>query len=225
MIESRGTYIVIEGNDGTGKSTQVQQLTQALKEHGHDAVMIEEPGSEDPTKSTPFANYMREIIKDGNEERSAKINVALFSAARHELWKEIIEPTLSRNGIVLSARNYLSTIAYQGKGEGLDENYITEKTLLATDERYISPDLMLVLTLEDEAERAKRIGGRGALETPDTFEQRDEAFQARVNQAYVDLARERNLPTISCLDGSRSKTIDEIQEEIRLQPVIASLLK
>ena len=224
-MAERGTYIVIEGNDGTGKSTQVELLTRTLKEHGHDAVMIEEPGSEDADKSTPVANYLRSVIKNGKLQRDPEINLALFSAARRELWERKIMPALGRGAVVLSARNYFSTLAYQGRGEGLDEKHIIETTRLFTDERYISPDLLLVLTLEDEAERANRIDKRGAADHPDTFETRDAIFQSRVAEGYVDLAREHGLPTISCLDGTRNKTIEEIQAEIQQQPIITSLLK
>lgn len=224
MSERTGTYIVIEGNDGTGKSTQVELLTRHLQENGHDAIMIEEPGSEDPIKSTPVANYLRSVIKNGSLQRDAEINLALFSAARRELWEHKIAPALGRGAVVLSARNYFSTLAYQGRGEGLDEKHIIEVTRLFTSERYISPDLMLILTLEDEAERAARINKRGTPESPDTFEARGQYFQSRVNQAYVELAREHSIQTIASLDGQRGKTIEEIQDEIRLQPVIAALL-
>ncbi len=223
-MDRYGTYIVIEGNDGTGKSTQVELLTRTLQEHGHEAIMIEEPGSEDIEKSTPIANYLRSIIKDGQLQRDPEINLALFSAARRELWQNRISSALGRGSIVLAARNYFSTLAYQGRGEGLDEQHILEVTRLFTDPRYISPDLLLILTLEDETERVSRIGKRGLLDRPDTFEARGSDFQTRVNQAYVDLAREHNLPTISCLDDTRAKTIEEIQKEIQLQPIIAELL-
>lgn len=215
MAEKHGTYIVIEGNDGTGKSTQVALLAQHLEESGQDVIVVEEPGSEDPEKSTPVANYLRTIIKNGQLQRDPEINLALFSAARRELWLNKIAPALERGAFVLSSRNYFSTLAYQGKGEGLDEQHIIDVTRLFTDERYMSPDFMLVLTLEDEAERTKRIGNRGALEKPDTFEQRDSDFQSRVNQAYIDLAREHSIPTLSCLEGARGKSIEEIQIEIR----------
>lgn len=212
---SQGRYIVIEGNDGTGKSTQVELLTNYLRAGGHDAIMIEEPGSDDTDRSTPVANYLRKIIKDGALQRDPEINLALFSTARRELWQHKILPALERGAFVLSARNYFSTLAYQGKGEGLDEQHIIDTTALFTDHRYMNPDKMLILTLDDEAERTKRISGRGKLETPDTFESKDAEFQHRVNNAYVELASEYNLTTITCIDGDHKKSIDEIQAEIR----------
>ena len=87
-MSSAGKYIVIEGNDGTGKSTQVAKLAEYFRSIGRTVCVIEEPGSDDPEKSTPIANELRKVIKNGDLARSAAVNVALFSAARRELWRE-----------------------------------------------------------------------------------------------------------------------------------------
>lgn len=211
MSEQLGRYIVIEGNDGTGKSTQVELLADHFRDQNNDVVLVEEPGSDEPSKSTPFANYLRTIIKNGELARDPEINLALFSAARHELWQAKIAPALGHGAVVLSARNYFSTLAYQGKGEGLDESMIIDATSLATNPRYMRPDDMLILTLDDETERAKRIASRGELETPDAFESRDQEFQTRVNRAYIELAEQYGITTINC--GTKSR--EQIQSEIR----------
>lgn len=144
-----------------------------------------------------------------SKTRSPEINLLLFSAARRDIWQQKIEPALSRGEIVISARNYFSTLAYQGRGEGLNEAEIERVTRLFTDERYMKPDLLVILTLADD-KREQRIAMRGGLEHPDTFESREEDFQTRVNHAYVELAAEHDLPTIDA-----SGTIDEIQQKIR----------
>ena len=185
-----GRYIVIEGNDGTGKSTQVAMLADYFQARGRVVCVVEEPGSDDPEKSTPVANELRRIVKNGNLVRSSEINVALFSAARRELWREKIQPALQRGEIVLSARNYISTLAYQGYGDGLDAEEIMRMTKLFTDERYLQPDAMVVLTLSD-TQRQQRIA------QPDTFESREQSFQDRVNHAYEAIAAERNIPVLS----------------------------
>jgi dTMP kinase len=216
MSELAGKYIVIEGNDGTGKSTQVERLASYLRSTGHDARIVEEPGSEDDEKTTPVANYLRSVIKNGSLLRDPEINLSLFSAARRELWQEKIAPALGQGATVLSARNYFSTFAYQGGGEGIDNEHIRAITSLFTHPRYMTPDHMLVLTLEDESVRAARISQRGALEVADTFESKDAEFQLRVNEAYVALAKEYDLPTISAKDNAgKLRTIEEIQLEIR----------
>lgn len=203
-----GKYIVIEGNDGTGKSTQVDMLANWFLERGEQVQVVEEPGSDDDDKSTPVANELRRLIKNGSLERSPEINLALFSSARRELWYEKIKPALGRGAVVLSARNYFSTLAYQGRGEGLDEAEIIRMTEQFTEERYMKPDIMLILTLDDGA-RAERIAMRGALENPDTFESRADDFQLRVNHAYIELAQEYDIPTIDA-----GGTVEEVHEDI-----------
>lgn len=209
MSEHTGRYIVIEGNDGTGKSTQVELLAEWLRKQGSEVQVVEEPGSDDEDKSTPVANELRAAIKNGELQRSPEINLLLFSAARRELWQQRIASALERGAVVLSARNYFSTLAYQGRGEGLEEAEIVRVTRLFTDERYMAPDLMIVLVTDDAARQA-RIAERGELENPDTFESRGSDFQDAVNQAYAELAEQHGLPTI---DASRS--IEEIQGDIR----------
>lgn len=206
---SSGHYIVIEGNDGTGKSTQVVLLAEWLREQGREVVVVEEPGSDDLEKSTPVANELRRVIKNGGLVRAPEINLALFSAARRELWQQKIQPALARGAVVLSARNYLSTLAYQGCGEGLDEAEIVRMTREFTDERYLRPDVMLILTLSD-AGRAARIAMRGALTRPDTFESRDQSFQDKVNAGYKAVARAYDVPLLSA-DGD----VEAVQQQIR----------
>lgn len=206
----QGKYIVIEGHDGTGKSTQVRHLQKQLQNDGYDAIIVEEPGSDDPSLSTPVANALREIIKNGSLVRAPEVNLALFSAARRELLQQRIAPALARGAYVLSARNYYSTIAYQGYGEGLDVDLIDRTTRLFTSEQYMSPDLAVILTLNNETERTKRIDNRGQLENPDTFESKDEAFQRRVHEGYIHIADHYNVPTISA-----NQSIEQVASAIR----------
>ena len=216
LMSKQGQYIVIEGNDGTGKTTQLELLAKYLSSLGRRVEVIEEPGSDDPAKSTPVANYLRQLIKDSQLERSAEINLALFSAARRELWQHKISPALDSGTTVLSSRNFISTLAYQGYGEGLDVTHVRQVTELFTSERYVSPDYTIILALDDEAERIRRISQRGEPERPDTFESKCGAFQCRVNSGYRKIARRCHFPVIDCLapDGRR-KTIDEVQAEIK----------
>lgn len=207
-----GRYIVIEGNDGTGKSTQVELLAEYFREQGREVCVVEEPGSDDPEKTTPVASYLRQIIKNGSLERAADINLALFSAARRELWQQKIQPALGRGAVVLSARNYFSTLAYQGYGEGMDLAEIVRVTELFTDPRYMRPDSALVLTLSHEV-RGERIAMRGQLENPDTFESRGQDFQDTVNQAYEEIAANYGAELISAtgsVEEVRALILDKI---------------
>ena len=211
---SLGKYIVIEGNDGTGKSTQVAKLADYFRERGRTVCVVEEPGSDDPEKSTPIADELRKVIKNGDLARSAAVNVALFSAARRELWREKIQPALERGEIVLSARNYISTLVYQGWGEGYDESEILRLTKLFTDERYLRPDIMIILSLSHDM-REERIAMRGELENPDTFESRGQDFQKKVDDGYLEIAKDYDIPVVLA-DGNVEEVHDMLIDEIEV---------
>ena len=214
MMASLGKYIVIEGNDGTGKSTQVAKLADYFRERGRTVCVVEEPGSDDPEKSTPIADELRKVIKNGDLARSAAVNVALFSAARRELWREKIRPALERGEIVLSARNYISTLVYQGRGEGYDESEILRLTKLFTDERYLRPDIMIILSLSHD-KREERIAMRGELKNPDTFESRGQDFQEKVDDGYLEIAKDYDIPVVLA-DGNVEEVHDMLIDEIEI---------
>ena len=203
MENQQGKYIVIEGTDGTGKSTQVERLAERLEGSGLEVVQFHEPDG------VEISGEIRSIIKNGSLARSAFTNLLLFSASRRENWLQSGLPVLERGGWVVSARDYTSTLAYQGYGEGLDIDMINHVTAISTDERYMNPDTTLILDIDDEAERAKRIGQRGELENPDTFESKDSEFQLRVQNGYREIARKRGLKIISA-----SRTIGEVERSI-----------
>jgi dTMP kinase len=186
---THGKYIVIEGNDGTGKSTQVRLLRKYLANIGIKSVEYHEP------EGTPIANRIRDVIKNGKLVRDGYTNLLLFTAARHEIWKQA-ERQLEKGIWVISARNYYSTLAYQGYGEGIDIELIRQTTEQFTSQRYIRPDLAIILDLGDTA-RLKRLEQRGTPKTVDTFEARDINFQDRVNNGYRQLANQLNIATIS----------------------------
>ena len=180
-------------------------------------IIVEEPGSDDPGKTTPIASYLRSLIKNGTLARDPEINLALFSAARRELWQKKIEPALECGAVVISARNYVSTLSYQGYGEGVDTDHIVAITKLFTDERYMKPDFIIILTLDNESERKKRIAKRSqSIDTSDTFESRSSNFQKRIDAAYRTIASE--LPSsyvIECYDNGYYKTAKQINVEIQ----------
>lgn len=198
-----GKYVVIEGHDGTGKSTQVSLLRERLAERGIDSIEFHEP------EGTPIASAIRTVIKNGDLERDGMTNLLLFSAARHDIWNRYALPALKMGQWVVAARNYYSTLAYQGYGEGLDLGIIRTITEQATDQQYMEPDIALILNLDDEAERLKRIAARGELENPDTFESKGGDFQSKVKNAYLDIASNQHIQVLSA-----SKTTDEVASDI-----------
>lgn len=200
---SSGKYVVIEGHDGTGKSTQVGIVRTKLKELGIESIEFHEP------EGTPIADEIRTVIKNGDLPRDGMTNLLLFSAARHDIWFRQALPALSEGKWVIASRNYFSTLAYQGYGEGLDLNSIIETTRIATDDQYLTPDIAVILDIDDEEERKKRIQARGDLTAPDTFESRGDDFQMKVKNGYVQLAQSRSIPVISA-----SQDISKVARDI-----------
>lgn len=211
MADRLGKYIVIEGHDGTGKSTQVSIIRERLELQGIDSIEFHEP------EGTPMANAIRSLVKNGTIERSSMTNLLLFSAARHEIWHRRALPALKMGKWIVASRNYYSTLAYQGYGEGLDFALIEKLTSLSTDQLYMRPDVSVVLNLEDEKERQSRISARGNLEHPDAFESRSQIFQSVVQDAYLDIARKHGVAVLSA-----SRSADVIADDIwsLIQPVL-----
>lgn len=195
-------YIVIEGQDGTGKSTQARLLKEYFEKQGKEVVVMDEPDGD-----LPQAHDLHDMILTRGYNLEPLTNVLLFTAARVELWKKIAEPTLRKGGVVISARNYWSTIAYQGYGEGVSRSKITKLTKELLPEKYFKPDFGFILTVSDEV-RLARQAGRG--KSQETFEKMSNAFQQKVNAAYPKIAKEFNLNLINA-----SGSIEYVFEAIK----------
>ena len=190
-------YIVIEGQDGTGKSTQAELLKKYFEERGKEIVLLEEPDGD-----LPQAHDLHDMILTRGYDLEPLTNVLLFTAARVELWKKIAEPVLNRGGVVISARNYWSTLAYQGYGEGISRSKIIRLTKDLLPAKYFTPDHGFILTVSDEVRLARQAHRGKATET---FEAKPSEFQQRVNAAYPKIAKEFNLQLVDA-----SGTIEEI---------------
>ena len=197
-------YIVIEGQDGTGKSTQARLLKEYYEGQGKEVVVMDEPDGD-----LPQAHDLHDMILTRGYNLSPLTNVLLFTAARIELWHKIAEPVLKRGGIVISARNYWSTLAYQGYGEGISRSKIIRLTKDLLPEKYFKPDFGFILTVSDKV-RLERQKGRG--KATETFESKPNEFQQKVNAAYPKIAKDFNLQLIDA-----SGTIEEVFNEILKQ--------
>ena len=216
----RGKYIVIEGSDGTGKSTQLTLLHDHLAGQGHKVVTVSEPAHEkDDQEPLEIAKLLRRLVKDGTVERRAETNLHLFAAARVEKWHGEIEPALTAGAYVLSSRNYWSTLAYQGYGEGLSTDYITSMTRLDLGKTgYMRPDAAIILTLYDEIERSARVQKRGLHEIHDTFETKPKDFQQRVAEGYKTLAQNFDIPIIDAsgsIEDVNKRVVAEITQQLK----------
>lgn len=159
-MTARGTFVTIEGIDGSGKSTQARALTASLAEAGFDTVLTREPGG------TEGAEQVRQLLDDGRSAQwSPESEALLFSAARLDHVEKRIRPALEDGKIVVCDRFVDSTIVYQGFG-----NDRLKSKIVAVHEAMIRlwPDLTFILDLpvgSAHSRLAERSGGDWRLES------------------------------------------------------------
>ena len=180
----RGVLIVLEGLDGTGKSTQLPRLAKRLAARGREVVTTREPYDCAPGRK------IRERAQQHTPLPAAE-ELALFLAQRRLHVRELIGPALARGAVVLSDRYFLSTVAYQG-ARGLDPRQL----LAASEAEFPLPDLALLLVLAP-ADGLARVAARGGTAEP-AFEHG--AFLARVREIFDALDR----PYLERIDATGS---------------------
>jgi dTMP kinase len=185
-------FLVIEGIDGTGKSTQAQRLAEWLRERGREVVTSREP------TDGPWGRKLRESAATGR--LSPEDELEYFLRDRRQHVEEVIAPALAAGKVVILDRYYFSTMAYQG-ARGFDPAEIRRRN----EEFAPVPDLLLVLDLEVDA-ALERIGARG--DTANEFEKRDSLQKCR--EVFLSLAGEPFVRVIST-----NGTPDEVGAAIR----------
>ena len=168
-----GLFVVLEGGEGVGKTTQWQRLADALRADGHTVVALREPGG------TPAGDEIRRVLLDPASQLAAEAEALMFAASRAQLVHAVVRPALERGSIVLVDRFLLSTYAYQGAGRGLSMDALRATNRLATGG--LAPDVTLLLTLPVSAALA-RMHARGAA---DRMERESVEFHQRVHAAFV----------------------------------------
>lgn len=168
----RGLFLVLEGGEGVGKTTQWSRLAATLRAVGHDVVSVREPGG------TPAGDAIRSLLLDPSSSLTDESEALLFAASRAQLVRNVIAPALQRGAVVLVDRFLLSTYAYQGAGRGLPMAALQAVNRLATGA--LAPDLTLLLTTPLEVAQA-RVHARGAA---DRMEREHVSFHARVREAF-----------------------------------------
>jgi len=176
-------FVVFEGPEGSGKTTQIHLLQEALKEAGREVLCTREPGG------TPIGEQIRTILHaDENTGMLPITEALLYSAARAQHVGEMIRPTLDRGGFAVSDRYAYSTLAYQGDGHGLDRAMLQQLTAYATDG--LQPDLVVYLDLDvAEGLRRKRLA-IGAGGEWNRMDQLAIEFHRAVREGYVRMAGE-----------------------------------
>jgi dTMP kinase len=191
-----GKYLIVEGGEGVGKTTQVLALAARLSAAGIDCRIVREPGGD------PFAEAGRALLL-GDLDRTPETEVLAFNAMRAQLLGAVVAPLLANGTWVLSDRGRLSTIAYQGHARGAELVWTRQVCDLTVSLR--PPDLEVVLDL-DPVVAAERRTERGE---DDRFERMDLAFHQRVAEAYRTEAELSGL-TIVDADGTPEDVTDRL---------------
>ena len=166
-------FIVFEGGEGSGKSTQAKVLANRLRRLGFAIVLTHEPGG------TLLGNKLRRWLKWGRGV-TTQSELFLFLASRSQLVSNVIRPALDRGQIVICDRFDASTFAYQGYGRGMDIAFLEQVDSFVTDG--LKPDLIILLDLDAEKGLERK---RMRL---DCFEREEYAFHRRVREGYLKMA-------------------------------------
>lgn len=170
---STGLFIVFEGGDGAGKSTQVDALVAHLAQSGRTVVRTREPGG------TALGRSIRELLLHGGMV-DARAEALLFAADRAHHVATVVRPALAEGAVVVQDRYLDSSVAYQGAGRSLDPVQVQGISRWATDD--LRPDLTVLLDVTPETGRARR------GQEQDRLESEADEFHARVRRHFLDLA-------------------------------------
>jgi dTMP kinase len=196
VVSFRAVFVTFEGLDGSGKSTQAELLTEALRTEGREVVATREPGG------TPLGEQVRQLLLDG-QRMSAWAEAALFAAARSELVERVIAPALKDGKDVVCDRYIDSSLAYQGIARNLGVERVLELNLYAT--RGLLPDRTFLVLVDPETALSRARSG-------DRIERETKEFHRAVDNAYRSLI-EMFPNRITPIDGTWPAA--ELAEHIR----------
>jgi dTMP kinase len=199
--ERSGLFVVLEGVEGAGKSTQAPLLRDWLTSLGERVTLTREPGG------TPVGEAIRSVVLSRTDLAvGAETELLLILAARAAFVRDVVRPAMDRGEIVLADRYELSTFAYQGYGRGLDLDEVKRLNAFATGG--LTPDLCVVLGIAATLGRTRHTDAGKDL---DRIEQEPDGFMQRVAEGYGELASTE--PCTVVVDGAGS--VEEVHRRIR----------
>jgi dTMP kinase len=210
-----GFFVVLDGPDAGGKTTQAERLADWLRSEALEVVTCRDPGG------TALGNQLRHVIMDRDSVPSgARAEMLLYMAARAQLVEEVITPALASAKTVVSDRYLLANIVYQGSALGLLEEEIAMVGMVATGG--VMPDLTIVLDVPTEVARSRVAAAR------DRIEARPDAYHEKVRAGFLAAARGQPQgeqagqclyypAPITVVDGSAApeRVFASIQQEVR----------
>ena len=193
-------FIVLDGVEGCGKSTQTPLLSVALTERGYQVVMTHEPGG------TPTGERIRQVLLDPGLSISALSEALLFCASRAQHLAQVIRPALADGNIVVCDRFSASTAAYQGYAGDLGFDTFWELDQLATGGQL--PDMTIILDLDPQVGRQRR--SHQSADT-DRIEQQPTDYHRRVREGFLEYAQQVGSAAV-VIDGDHP--VEEIHADI-----------
>ena len=183
MNKPKGLLVTFEGNEGSGKSTQIDLLHERLQAIGKTVIKLREPGG------TALGELLRDILKTPKEgvEIDPVAELLLMNASRAQLVRQVIQPALDRGEIILVDRFFDSTIVYQGHGRGLDLKLVQKTIEVAIGDTMPTLTFLLEVPVSVSEER-RAIRNNSGPEVRDRFEESERAFFERIDQGYKFLA-------------------------------------
>ena len=175
MKSLQSKFIVLDGPDGCGKSTQAKMLADWISKEGIETLSFRDPGT------TVIGEAIRRILLDPvNKEMDARTELSLYMAARAQLWAQKIKPALKKGKCVLLDRWLSSTCAYQGYAGGVG----IEKVLDIAEHSLerVWPDLTIILDAD------LKISTSRVSDTPDRMEQKGDEYHQKVRDGFLKLA-------------------------------------
>ncbi len=194
---ARSLFVVLDGIDGCGKSTQAERLTARLaQESGRPVHHLREPGS------TRIGEGVRALVLGREYAPTARVETLLFTAARAQTLAELVQPALARGEHVVCERFHPSTFAYQAVAGGLPEADVLD--LLERWAGHPAPTHIVLLELSADAARARRAGAT------DRIEDHGLEFQRRVAAGYARYAE--LVPGVARVDAARAP--EQVAEDV-----------
>lgn len=197
----KGFFITVEGMDGCGKTTQINNMVEYLKQQGFDVVTTREPGG------TRVGEKIREVLLDpGNKGMNIVTELMLYAAARAELVESLIKPAVEQGKVVLCDRFVDSSIAYQGFGRNLGIKAVEEVNSHAM--QGCKPDLTLFFDISPQ----EVIIRKTRSEQGDRIESEAIEFHNRVYEGYLKIA-ERDKERVKKINARKS--VEEVSDEVK----------
>lgn len=201
-FDYKGKFIVLDGPDGCGKSTQAEKLRGYISELGVDVVSFRDPGT------TAVGEKIRDILLDTEHTQMAdNVEVLLYMAARAQLWKEMIAPALEQGKCVVMDRWLSSTCAYQGNAGGFGIERVLEVASLTLDRLW--PDITIILDVNPNKAFAR------IDRNFDRMELKGEKYHQLVREGYLKLSKiasELKQLNLSLISGEG--TIEQVHASI-----------